>query len=472
MAKIEIQTVTVGQLADYFTRLIAKQSALHRLTVTGELTEVSVHPSGHMYFVMKEGEAILNGIMFRADRAKMGFTPRPGDKIDATGEIRNYAPKGQYQIKADTILPAGKGQYYLELEKLKNKLRAEGFFEDSHKKAIPPYCKKIGIITSKNGKAQGDIITNARGRNPYVEITLVHSNVEGNGAGEQIVRALKYLDTLCMDCIILGRGGGGANTLFGFNEEIVARAMFECETPIISAVGHEGDWTIADLVADLRVSTPSMAAVKAVFSLEDALKRLENGRSSLNRQMSYSLDKRMLMLDAVYNRLQSTGPAVILSKKEKQLLEYEKKLQELNPVHVLKERKQSLAVFEKNIKDSMLKMLSENLRYLDETEKYLPERMALLINEKRSYLKLASLSLSSGMENIMLGSNNRFAVLCAKLDSLSPLKRISGGYAYVSMNGKPVLSAKDLQAGDKVSMALSGGRAELTVDAVSQEENS
>lgn len=442
----EVPLVSVKKIADYFNRLIDKQSALKKLIVRGELTEVTLKEGAYMYFTMKEDDCILRGVMFNPYVSKLDFKPKPGDMVDVTGGIQNYESKGYYQLRATDIVMSGRGQYYIELEKLKKKLAAEGFFDSDRKKAIPPYCKKVGIITTDTGRGKGDIVKNARQRNPFVQLIMIPARVEGKSAGEQIARAIKMMDSLGVDCIILGRGGGGADTLFSFNEEIVARAMFECNTPIISAVGHEDDWTIADLIADVRVSTPTAAAVKAVFSLDEALYRLENDMQSLYSHMTHKLENKALRLESLENKLNNVGPAKQVLRMNSRLRALELRLTNMSPVNVLKQRKSSLDGYEKTIRLLMDAYVNRDKNRIEDVSDKLPKLM-----DKR-----------------LLELNNKYRLLCAKLDLISPLKRLSGGYVYMSKDAAPVSSVNSLKVDDKIELLLSDGRVNCNVDSISE----
>lgn len=414
-----IPLVTVTQVTEYFTTLIDKQSILKNLVVRGELSEVTNKNNGALFFVMKDGNSILNGVMFTKDKAKLKIIPKAGDKVDVTGAIVNYEAKGCYQIRATDIILTGKGPYFIELEKLKKKLAAEGFFDEDNKKAIPPYCKKVGIITTDSGKGFGDIVVNARNINPYVEFIFVPAKVEGASAGQKIAKAIRCLDQLNVECIILGRGGGGANTLYAFNEEIVAREIFNCKTPIISAVGHEGDWTIADLVADVRVSTPTAAAHKATYSVYDALYRLNTDRETLLYRMQHMVENKLLLLD-----------------------NYESRLQKINPGYVLERRKLILNNYETKLAKLITKRMDNAKAVLDRSDNILRK----------------------DIEHKLLDAQGYYKLLCAKLDAKSPLKRLSGGYAYASKDSQPVLSVQDVKPSDNMELILSDGRIECSVD--------
>ena len=246
------QAYTVTEVNLYIKNMFLKDPYLNSIYVKGEVSNCKYHTSGHIYFTLKDAQGQLACVMFAGQRKGLTFRLEEGQSVIVFGSISVYERDGKYQLYASQIVLDGLGVLYERFEKLKKDLEAEGLFDKSHKKPIPPYPKRIGIVTAATGAAIQDICNIARRRNPYVQLILYPAQVQGEGAAESVVRGIKVLDKLNLDVIIVGRGGGSIEDLWAFNEEIVARAIYARNTPVISAVGHETDVTIADFVADLR----------------------------------------------------------------------------------------------------------------------------------------------------------------------------------------------------------------------------
>ena len=287
----------VAEINRYIKNLLQGDLLLRDIRVTGEISNFVHHRSGHMYFSLKDSSASLRSVFFRRENSRLLFRPENGMEVIAHGNVSVYEPDGVYQLYVSELEPAGIGSLYLAYEQLKKKLEAEGLFRREDKKKIPYLAKKIGLVTSPSGAALQDIITTIKNRFPHVELLVVESLVQGLDAGPDLVRAIKVLNkTPGVELIILARGGGSLEDLWPFNEEIVARAIYSSRLPVISAVGHETDFTIADFAADLRAATPTAAAqiaVPALEELEAALKRLRE-RATLALQQRLQKEKQLL----------------------------------------------------------------------------------------------------------------------------------------------------------------------------------
>ncbi|MDD3409709.1 MAG: exodeoxyribonuclease VII large subunit [Eubacteriales bacterium] len=302
-------TLTVSELNEYVRRSLASDPILHGLCLRGELSNFKRHVSGHWYFTLKDGEGAISCAMFRQSTLNVRFTPRDGDQVTLFGSVGLYAKTGSYQFYADGMEPDGVGELYLRFEALKKRLSQEGLFDASLKKPIPLLPKGVGVVTSKTGAVIHDIARVAWRRNPAMPIFLFPAKVQGEGAADEIAHALGVLDALPeVDVIIVGRGGGSMEDLWAFNEEKVARAIAACRKPVISAVGHETDFTIADFTADLRAPTPSAAAELAVErrdALIDSLNRME---SRLAQSANLGLSRRAEALASLSGRLAEHTP--------------------------------------------------------------------------------------------------------------------------------------------------------------------
>ena len=400
-----MRVYSVSEISAYVKHLFTEEPFLRELSLRGEVSGCKYHTSGHIYFTLKDADAAISCVMFKADRLrglKIGL--KDGMTVVVSGRADYYPANGRVQIYAREIRPDGEGELYKKYEELKKRLADEGLFSPSHKKPIPKYALRIGIVTAPTGAALQDIIRTAFLRNPYVQLILSPARVQGQGAAESIADAVRALDKIRPDVMIVGRGGGSQEDLWCFNEESVARAIFACETPVISAVGHEVDFTIADFTADLRAATPTAAAEAAVFLASDYLE----GLAALEEHMASLVENRAASLRLKLER------------------------------------------------DSMrLKAAHPSLRL---------ERYAGRIKELRQRNRTA-------MERRAEASRNRLRILSAKMDALSPLKKLTGGFGYLEQDGKPVLTLSVLEPGDMITVRMRDERAKAEILSVQKEGN-
>ena len=293
--------LTVSQVNTYIKALIDEAAPLKSIYLTGEISNFKRHfPSGHLYFTLKDEKSQIKAVMFKTSASRLRFEPNDGMKVIIRGRISVFERNGEYQIYAEDMQPDGLGALNLAFEQLKEKLYNEGLFDESYKKPLPKYPSKIGVATSSTGSVIQDIKDVCKRRYPICEIVLVQTLVQGASASGDIVKSIKLLDSMeDIDLIIVGRGGGSLEDLWAFNTEEVARAVFECNKPVISAVGHETDTTICDFVADLRAPTPSAAAELAVPSSEEIFKFLRNVDYTLEQNLKRRLDDEKIRLDTV-----------------------------------------------------------------------------------------------------------------------------------------------------------------------------
>ncbi len=285
------------------------EGAFPEIWVEGEISNFIHHSSGHMYFTLKDREAEIRSVIFKGNNQFLHFKPENGMKILLYGRISVYAPRGQYQLVASRMEPAGIGTLFLAFEALKKQLASEGLFDEEFKKPLPAIPQNIGLITSKTGAAVQDMIKVLKRRAPYVHLVLRSTLVQGDNAAEDIVTAIEEMDQKrLVDVIIVGRGGGSLEDLWPFNEERVARTIFSCQTPIISAVGHETDTTISDMVSDLRAPTPSAAAELAATSREDLLSQIRTLEDTILIKMSSILEQYYQKTDSLHNRFFQQQP--------------------------------------------------------------------------------------------------------------------------------------------------------------------
>ncbi len=318
---------------------------LRSIYVKGEVSNLKYHSSGHIYFTLKDESGTLNCAMFASNRKTgLKFRMEEGHKIIAFGAIDVYLKDGSYRLYAREITLDGEGDLYVRFEQLKKELEEMGMFDRSYKKPIPRYIKTLGIVTAPTGAAIRDMIAAAKRRNPYVQLILYPALVQGEGAKESIVQGLKALESLNVDTIIVGRGGGSIEDLWAFNEEMVARAIFECSVPVISAVGHETDTTISDLVADLRAPTPSTAAELAIYEKQELMDTILDYRYSLTKEFEDRLTRLRNRLEKDSIRLKLKSPDGILREKRMYLLRAGDRLEERIKA-AIKNKRHSLGVY-------------------------------------------------------------------------------------------------------------------------------
>lgn len=359
---------TVGQVNTYIKNMFAQDFLLHRVCVKGEVSNCKYHTSGHIYFTLKDAAGTISGVMFAGNRRGLAFRMKEGDRVVVTGSIEVYERDGKYQLYAKEITLDGEGDLYLRYEALKHELEEMGMFAQEYKKLIPRYVKRVGIVTAPTGAAIQDIRNIASRRNPYVQLILYPALVQGDGAAESIVNGIHALDLLGVDVMIVGRGGGSIEDLWAFNEEIVARAIFECETPVISAVGHETDTTIADYVADLRAPTPSAAAELAVYDVEQLMQDIASCENRLNRLMKNQavLTKNRLLSYAA--RLKVLSPEYQLNSKKQYAAELEDRLGRTMR-DVLNQKRHRMELLARNMDGlSPLKKLSQGFSFVSDME--------------------------------------------------------------------------------------------------------
>jgi len=283
---MKIKTLSVSEVSNYLKKIIDNDFILMNLSVKGEISNLKYHSSGHIYFSLKDEGSKINAIMFRDDKSSLNFKLEEGMSIIVKGRISIYPASGSLQLYVKSVEQEGEGNLFIKFEKLKERLKDEGYFNEEHKKPIPVFPKRIGIITSETGAAVRDIINVSRRRNSLVDLILYPAQVQGKDAYKTLIDGIRYFDeNKSVDVIILGRGGGSIEELWNFNEEDLAKEIFKCKIPIISAVGHETDFTISDFVSDLRAATPSQAAEIAVPLEEDLYLNIKGAEEFLNKEI-------------------------------------------------------------------------------------------------------------------------------------------------------------------------------------------
>lgn len=317
---------SVSAVNQYIRQMFESDYSLSHIYVKGEISNCKYHTSGHIYFTLKDKGAAIACVMFAGARRGLSFRLSEGIQVIVLGSISVYERDGKYQLYAREIIQDGVGALYEQFERLKRKLMAEGLFDETHKKKLPAFAKKIGIVTAKTGAALQDMINVTTRRNPFVQLVFCPAKVQGEGAAETIVKGIKTLDCYGVDVIIIGRGGGSIEDLWAFNEEIVARAIYACKTPVISAVGHETDFTIADYAADMRAPTPSAAAELACADVLGIMAGIDEAAVRLDRAMQRILASKRQYLSALGRNISHLSPERKVREKRQQAMLLEERL--------------------------------------------------------------------------------------------------------------------------------------------------
>jgi len=358
----------VGQVNKYIKNMFAQDFMLHLISVKGEVSNCKYHTSGHIYFTLKDKAGAMSAVMFAGNAKNMTFRMKDGDQVVVTGSVEVYEKMGTYQIYARQIELDGEGNLYLRFEQLKKELEEMGMFAAEYKRPIPKYAGKIGVVTAQTGAAIQDIRNISGRRNPYVQLILYPALVQGEGAAQSIVNGIHALDLMGLDIIIVGRGGGSIEDLWAFNEEIVARAIFECNTPVISAVGHETDWTIADFVSDRRAPTPSAAAELAVFDYRQMIDQLSNIKKRMDSNLSGKIEFYRERLSHIKTRVSYLSPANRLNENRKRLADLEERLLLLMQQQIKDKRQKLIMLSTRLDADSPVKKLSQGYAYVSKED--------------------------------------------------------------------------------------------------------
>ncbi|CAI6055642.1 exodeoxyribonuclease VII large subunit [Cohnella sp. JJ-181] len=446
------RVLTIRDVNRYIKMKLEGDPKLQDIWLRGEISNFTHHSSGHMYFTLKDESGRLKSIMFASHNQRLPFRPKDGMKVIARGGVSVYERDGQYQFYVTAMQPDGIGSLFLAYEQLKKKLHGEGLFDESVKRPIPKYPKSIGIITSPTGAAVRDIIITLQRRHPAVSIVLYPVSVQGTGAAPSIVKAIQAMNRLAeTDVLIVGRGGGSLEELWAFNEEAVARAIRASLIPVISAVGHETDFTIADFAADLRAATPTAAAELAVPHVAELQERLGH----LEQRMARSLGSQ---LGRARERYRHAARSPYFTQPRRSLLASAERLDRLRDR--LGYRTSALA----DRSRERLSRLSGRLAGASPTEQAVYARKRKEAAEK---------SLTAAMRGILRDGRGAFGSAIRQLDALSPLKVMARGYslAYDEDEKKLLRSASEAQAGDHIVVRLADGKLDCRVAAVHGEAN-
>lgn len=432
--------LTVSALNQAVARMLERSFPL--AWVSGEISNFTRAASGHWYFTLKDDAAQVRAVMFRGRAQYAGFTPREGDKVEVRALVTLYAPRGDYQLNVEAIRRAGVGNLYEAFLQLKEKLNAEGLFDPQRKRALPIFARTIGIVTSPQAAALRDILTTLRRRAPHVRVILYPTPVQGEGAAQKIAQAIATAsDRAECDVLLVCRGGGSIEDLWSFNEEVVARAIVACSMPVISGVGHETDFTIADFAADLRAPTPTAAAEMAAAPRADWLATLEAHADDLTRALKRHLADATQTLDWLSRRLVS--PSAYIAHERLKLHGLQTRLAHATRMP-LNQARFALSHLQTRLSAQLPRTASYRARITDDARR-LSTRMAMQTAQRRQAL----------------------SALAAQLELLNPQRTLERGYAMVLDNkGRIVRAPKGLRPRDTVTVRLAEGSAEVGIASV------
>lgn len=438
----DIKYYSITALNRAIKNMFDSKPELNRVYIKGEISNFKHHSRGHFYFTLKDENSRIAAVMFASYAKDIKFEPEDGMKVLVSGRVTVYEATGGYQIYVDEMALDGIGNLYLEYEKLKKKLQEEGLFNLEHKKPIPRFPKKIGIITAPTGAAIRDILSTIKRRYPLCETILFPALVQGVGAKESIVKQLTLAQEFDLDVIICGRGGGSIEDLWAFNEEIVARAIYNSKIPIISAVGHEIDFTIADFVADLRAPTPTGAAEMAVPNIVDLRTLIEQYKIRLNENIKSIISFNQKRIDNIKN-------AYVIR----------------NPMALYEVKEQKLDTFIERINSYIKQILNDYyLRLSHVKESYILKNPLASYEVHRERINSIRNNLNIIIQNKLNVFNHQYEIIINKLNLLNPLNVLSKGYSLVTdSNGKIIKEAKDLKKDDLISIKMYEGSVKAIV---------
>ena len=437
--------ITVSDINKIIKRTIEDNDDLMDVYLKGEISNLKFHSRGHLYFSLKDEGSKINAVMFNYNRY-LNFVPKDGDSVLVHGKVSVYEATGSYQIYVDDMQQDGLGNLYQLFEELKKKLSSEGLFNPEHKKKINRLPRKIGVITAPTGAAVRDVISTINKRYPLVEIYVFPTLVQGEDAGKNIVRMIELANTFPLDTIILGRGGGSIEDLWAFNEEIVARAIYKSEIPIISGVGHEIDFTISDFVADLRAPTPTGAAILATSDKEDIVKYLKTTRERVN--------------NAILNRLYSYNE-LIKKYKSNYILN--------NPMRLYDIKEQKLDILYDRLNTNIKIKLDNSYKLVDKYKSnYILNNPKVLYESKVDKLESLSEDVNSSIKRVIENNSKRLDTLKIKLELLNPKNVLDKGYSIIYKDGKIVKNTKDININDDLNVIIRDGNIDVTVKGVNK----
>ncbi|MFQ3871627.1 exodeoxyribonuclease VII large subunit [Staphylococcus sp. Mo2-1] len=436
--------LSVSALTKYIKYKFDQDPHLQSVLIKGELSNFKKHSSGHLYFNVKDKNSVISAMMFKGNASKIDFDPKEGDEVLLEARVSVYERRGNYQIYVNKMHIDGVGNLYQKLEQLKKKLTKDGFFDQNHKKLIPKFPQKIAVLTAGTGAAIRDIHTTINSRYPLAEQVQINTLVQGEQAKNDIVEKIQQADQLNVDTIIIGRGGGSIEDLWNFNEEDVVKAIYFCETPIISAVGHETDFTLSDFVADVRVATPTQATVMATPDQYELRQYLKQTNLSLTRFIKQHMQQQRKHLEHVSSYYKFQTPTLLYDQQIQKRDDLEKQLSLSMNLRIKNEQQQLQLLTNK----FNLKNFKQNIN-----------REQLTNNQKRT-------DLNKVMNNFITNQQNKLASKLESLNNLSPTNTMLRGYTIVNKDDDVITSTNDLAENDNIVLTMKDGVVDAQVKKV------
>lgn len=436
--------LTISALTKYIKYKFDQDPHLQSVYIKGELSNFKRHSSGHLYFAVKDENSVIAAMMFKTQANQLDFDPKEGDQVLIEARVSVYERRGNYQIYVNHMQLDGVGNLYQKFEQLKNKLMKEGYFDPAHKKPIPKYPQKIAILTASTGAAIRDIQNTLNSRYPLAEQIKISTLVQGAQAKADIIEKLQSADQLGADVIILGRGGGSIEDLWNFNEEDVVKAIFSCQTPVISAVGHETDTTLSDFVADLRAATPTQAAMLATPDKQELKQVLSQTRAYLNRYMKQHLKHTAQQLQQLQSYYKFKQPGLLYEQQTQKRDELDRALHQSMQFR-LQHEQQRLAMLQQRIR---IKYFYDNVQ-----------------RQKQTSMDLSS-QLHKQIQRILTSKKQIFQHQLLSLDNLSPTKTMLRGYSIVKKGDEVITSSYDVHEGERIEVTMKDGALDARIEKV------
>lgn len=433
--------LTVTAITKYIKYKFDQDPHLQNVFIKGEISNFKRHSSGHLYFALKDDKGVLSAMMFKSNANQLSFEPKEGDQVLIEGRIGVYESRGSYQIYVQTMQLDGIGLLYEKFEALKKELAEKGYFNADHKLSIPKYPKKIAVLTASTGAAIRDICSTLDKRYPLAEQVLISTLVQGKGAKDNIINNIKEADSMGVDVIIVGRGGGSIEDLWSFNEKEVVEAIYNCSTPIISAVGHETDTTLSDFVSDVRAATPTQAAVIATPDINALYQLIQNARQYLTKHITQDIQREKQRLNQLSSYYKLKTPSLLYDQETQLLDDYQKQLNR-NLEQTILQYKHRMDILQNKLRIGPIS--NRVFQYRQDFDRLKYEQNQLI-------------------NRILTDKKQLLANKLVQLDTLSPTQTMLRGYSIIEKDDKIITSKDDLSVEDEITVNLKDGKIKANV---------
>ena len=433
--------LTVTAITKYIKYKFDQDPHLQNVFIKGEISNFKRHSSGHLYFALKDDKGVLSAMMFKSNANQLSFEPKEGDQVLIEGRIGVYESRGSYQIYVQTMQLDGIGLLYEKFEALKKELAEKGYFNADHKLSIPKYPKKIAVLTASTGAAIRDICSTLDKRYPLAEQVLISTLVQGKGAKDNIINNIKEADSMGVDVIIVGRGGGSIEDLWSFNEKEVVEAIYNCSTPIISAVGHETDTTLSDFVSDVRAATPTQAAVIATPDINALYQLIQNARQYLTKHITQDIQREKQRLNQLSSYYKLKTPSLLYDQETQLLDDYQKQLNR-NLEQTILRYKHRMDILQNKLRIGPIS--NRVFQYRQDFDRLKYEQNQLI-------------------NRIFTDKKQLLANKLVQLDTLSPTQTMLRGYSIIEKDDKIITSKDDLSVEDEITVNLKDGKIKANV---------